>query len=117
MKKIRLKVKILINEGLRDFTQVFYLIKFIIQSTKMLVLEAVRVLREIDRTLYVILSQMKELAKGLKEYGVVREMPGVGDTLAPRLKAEIGDVQRFKNGKSLVAYAGLMHHLMNQVHL
>lgn len=73
----------------------------------MLVLEAVRVLREIDRTLYVILLQMKELAKGLKEYGVVREMPGVGDTLAPRLIAEIGDVQRFKNGKSLVVYAGI----------
>lgn len=50
---------------------------------------------------------MKELAKSLEEYEVVREIPGVGDTLAPRLIAEIGDVRRFKNGKSLVAYAGI----------
>jgi transposase len=76
-------------------------------STKMLVLEAVRVLREIDKTLVVILSQMQELAKSLKEYTVVREMSGVGDTLAPRLIAEIGDIKRFYGGKALVAYAGI----------
>lgn len=76
-------------------------------STKMLVLESVRVLREIDRTLNIILTQMRELARGLKEYRVVKEMAGVGETLAPRLIAEIGDVRRFKNGKSLIAYAGI----------
>ena len=73
----------------------------------MLVLEAVRVLSEIDRTLHIILSQMQELARNLKEYDVVRDMPGVGDTLAPRLIAEIGDVRRFYNKKSLIAYAGI----------
>lgn len=57
-------------------------------STKMLVLEAVRVLREVDKTLALILSQMQELAKSLKEYAVVREMGGVGDIIAPRLIAE-----------------------------
>ena len=76
-------------------------------STKMLVLEAVRVLSEIDRTLHIILSQMQELARNLKEYAVVRDMPGVGDTLAPRLIAEIGDVRRFYNKKALIAYAGI----------
>ena len=34
-------------------------------------------------------------------------MGGVGDTLAPRLIADIGDVRRFKSAKSLVAYAGI----------
>lgn len=76
-------------------------------STKMLVLESVRVLREIERTLTMILSQMQELAKSLKEYEVVREMEGVGDILAPRLIAEIGDVRRFYSGKALIAYAGI----------
>jgi transposase len=76
-------------------------------STKMLVLEAVRVLREIDKTLALILSQMQELAKSLKEYRVVREMGGVGDIIAPRLIAEIGDVRRFHRGKALIAYAGI----------
>ena len=76
-------------------------------STKMLVLEAVRVLSEIDRTLSMILSQMQELASSLKEYNVVRNMPGVGDTLAPRLIAEIGDLERFYNKKALIAYTGI----------
>lgn len=73
----------------------------------MLVLEAVRVLREIEKTLSIILSQMQELARSLKEYEVVREMEGVGDVLAPRLIAEIGDVRRFYSGKALIAYAGI----------
>ena len=76
-------------------------------STKMLVLEAVRVLSEIDRTLSMILSQMQELASSLKEYNVVRNMPGVGDTLAPRLIAEIGDLKRFYNKKALIAYTDI----------
>lgn len=78
--------------------------------TKMLVLEAVRVLREIDKTLALILSQMQELAKYLKEYRVVREMGGVGDIIAPRLIAEIGDIRRFHRGKALIAYAGIDAH-------
>jgi transposase len=76
-------------------------------STKMLVLEAVRVLREVDSTLKTILSQMQELARTLKEYPIVRVMDGVGDVLAPKLIAEIGDVRRFHSGKALIAYAGI----------
>jgi transposase len=53
-----------------------------------------------------ILAQMSEIAKGLPEYHVVRAMAGVGNKLAPRLIAEIGDVRRFKSGKALNAYAG-----------
>ena len=38
---------------------------------------------------------------------VVKEMDCIGDTLAPRIIAEIGDVRRFKNKHSLIAYAGI----------
>lgn len=76
-------------------------------STKMLVLEAVRVLKEINRTLSRILTQMQELATALPEYSVVREMNGIGDVLAVRFIAEIGDIRRFHSGSSLVAYAGI----------
>lgn len=76
-------------------------------STKMLVLEAVRVLREVDSTLKTILSQMQELARTLKEYPIVRALGGVGDVLAPKLIAEIGDVRRFHSGKALIAFAGI----------
>lgn len=76
-------------------------------STKMLLLESVKVLREMNRSLEAILTQMQVLASALPEYGVVRSMPGVGNVLAPRLIAEIGDITRFHNGSSLVAFAGI----------
>jgi transposase len=76
-------------------------------STKMLTLEAVRVLTEVNRTLEAILTQMQALASALPEYGVVRAMSGVGAVLAPRLIAEIGDVRRFYSGSALIAYTGI----------
>jgi len=76
-------------------------------STKMLVLEAINTLRTVDGSLHTILSRMKELAKSLPEYSTVRSMGGVGDTLAPKLIAEIGDVRRMHSAKALVAYAGI----------
>ncbi|KIR02087.1 hypothetical protein P261_00901 [Lachnospiraceae bacterium TWA4] len=60
---------------------------------------------------------MKELAKSLPEYLTVREMGGVGDVLAVKLIAEIGDVRRLHNAKALVACAGMIHHHMSQVSL
>ena len=75
-------------------------------STKMLVLEAVRVLREIYNTLMKIITRMKELAKTLPEYDIVRAMGGVGEVLAPKLIAEIGDIRRFHSAKALNSFAG-----------
>jgi transposase len=77
-------------------------------STKMLVLESVRVLGEVNQTLQTILTQMQMIASNLEGYDVVHSMSGVGDVLAPRLIAEIGgDVKRFHSGSALIAYAGL----------
>ena len=76
-------------------------------STKMLVLQAVKSVREAELTLSLIISQMQEIASTLPEYSVVREMKGVGDGLSVRLIGEIGDVRRFRNGSSLVAFAGI----------
>ena len=77
------------------------------QTTKMLVIQAIGVLRRVDETLNTILTRMQEIAKTLPEYPVVRSMGGVGDILAPRLIADIGDVRRFHNSKALIAYAGI----------
>lgn len=76
-------------------------------STKFLVLEAVKTLYAVDVTISNILARMKELCKTLKEYSTVLAMPGVGEILAPRLIAEIGDISRFHSASALVAYAGL----------
>lgn len=76
-------------------------------STKILVQEAVTVLRTIDGSLANILARMKELAKSLPEYSTVREMGGVGEVLAPKLIAEIGDVRKLHSAKALIAIAGI----------
>ena len=76
-------------------------------STKMLLEEANKVLREINNTLGSILSRMQELSKTLPEYETVRAMGGVGDLLASKLIAEIGDVRRFHSKNALIAHAGI----------
>ena len=76
-------------------------------STQIAVSEAVKLIQSINESRNTILAQMQEFCKSLPEYFIVREMNGIGDTLAPRIIAEIGDVRRFKNKHSLVAYAGI----------
>lgn len=76
-------------------------------STKMLVQEAISVLRTVDSSLMHILTRMQVLAKSLPEYLTVREMGGVGDVLAVKLIAEIGDVRKLHSAKALIAWAGI----------
>lgn len=75
--------------------------------TALSVKHCVSLLRSTEQATDSIITQMDELAKELPEYEIVKKMKGVGDKLAPRLIAEIGDVRRFKDGKSLIAYAGI----------
>jgi len=76
-------------------------------STKMLVQEAVCTLRAVENSLHSILTRIQELAKSRPEYSTFREMGGVGDVLAPKLIAEIGDVPRLHSAKALIAWAGI----------
>lgn len=83
-------------------------------SAKMLALEAVKAVRETETTLTVILARMTELAKKLPEYDTVRAMPGVGDVMAPRLIAEIGDVRAFIMPSHWWHMLELTHHRTSQ---
>lgn len=76
-------------------------------NTKQMIMESVGVLKRINKTLTSILSQMDEYAKKMPEYSEVRKMGGVGEKLAAKLIAEIGDVRRFHSAKALIAYAGI----------
>lgn len=76
-------------------------------NAKLMILESVRVLKRINKTLDKILSQMIEYAKEINEYSIVKNMGGVGEKLAIRLIAEIGDIRRFHSSKALIAYAGI----------
>lgn len=59
------------------------------------------------KTTNTIITEMDELARKLPEYEVISEMPGVGKKLTSRIIAEVGDIRKFKNAGSLIAYAGL----------
>ena len=48
---------------------------------------------------------MDELARKLPECNKINEIPGCGNKLTYRIVAEIGDIRRFKNACSLIAYA------------
>ena len=76
-------------------------------STKIVVEEIIRVLHEIESSRTSILTQMTSLAKTLPEFSLVHSFSCVGEVLAPMIIAEIGDVRRFKNKHSLIAYAGI----------
>ena len=58
------------------------------------------VLREVDSSLYDILNQLKTLSKMMPEYDTVLAMKGIGETLAPRFIAEVGDPRRFHSAKA-----------------
>lgn len=59
------------------------------------------------KTTTIIITEMDKLARELPEYDVISEIPGCGKKLTSRVIAEIGDVRRFKNAGSIIAYAGL----------
>jgi len=75
-------------------------------SACLALMQCLSILKQTELACNAILAQMQEIAMTLPEYGVVRAMSGVGDKLAPRLIAEIGDVRRFTSAKALNAYAG-----------
>ena len=76
-------------------------------STKIVFTEAAKCIYLLETSRVTILTQLSELAKSLPEYEVVRSMCCVGDILAPLLIAEIGDIHRFNNKHSVIAYAGI----------
>ena len=76
-------------------------------STQLILNKRVVALINLIETTNEIIAKMNEIAKSMNEYKEVRNMKGVGDRLAPLLIAEIGDIRRFKNAGSLIAYAGI----------
>ena len=54
-----------------------------------------------------LLNQMKQICLQLPEFEIIKSIPSVGDKLSIRLLAEIGDINKYKSSKALIAYAGL----------
>lgn len=53
------------------------------------------------------LQKMIGLAQQRPEFHLIQSIPGIGENLAARILAEIGDIRRFEGPKQLVAYAGI----------
>ena len=58
---------------------------------------------EAERTI----GEMIKLAQELPDFSIIKSIPGIGDNLAARIIAELGDMTRFKKKSELVAFAGL----------
>lgn len=61
----------------------------------------------LDAEIKIIDAQIKELSAQIPEVALLTSIPGIGDTLAPLLVGEIGDIERFINAKQLVAFSGI----------
>ena len=57
--------------------------------------------------LQIVLEEIIELAKTLQNYDSIASIPGIGENLAARILAEIGDISRFNNVSQLVAFSGV----------
>ena len=72
-----------------------------------IITEAALLLNSTLETLCAFRDEMDRFSSMLPEYNVVMELYGVGKVLGSQLIAEIGDVRRLNNSKSLVALAGI----------
>ena len=75
--------------------------------TKLLITSSVSALTSILKVAMAVRAEAISLAKQLPEYETVLSMYGVGEITAAQLIAELGDVRRFANRGSIVAFAGI----------
>lgn len=69
--------------------------------------DKIKLIREAEKSRNTIISKIIEITRLLPEFEIVTAMKGIGDVLAARLIAEIGDVRRFNNRGGLISYAGI----------
>lgn len=76
-------------------------------NTKLLITSAAAELTASSKVLATIRAEVIRLASLLPEWGTVQAIYGVGEITGAQLMAEIGDVRRFPNRGSIVAFAGI----------
>jgi transposase len=76
-------------------------------AAKALITTACNQVIEAARNVAAIKAELMRISAQMPEYEVVMGMYGVGDITAAQLMAEIGDVRRFDNRNSIVAFAGV----------
>jgi transposase len=76
-------------------------------NTKLLITSAAAELTAATRILMTVKAEVIRLARQLPEWDTVQVMYGVGEITGAQLMAELGDVRRFSNRGSIVAFAGI----------
>lgn len=100
-----------ISKGVMNKNKVEELVsesKKIPQEVKDWLLELLHSCRELQKRLNKISKYLKEYADNDEICQKIMSVPGIGPITATRLKATIGDIQRFEKPKSIVAYYGLV---------
>ena len=77
------------------------------ESLQLSINSCILLLRDVLKVTNDIISKMDELASQLEEFEVVSNMKGVGLKTRSRLIAEIGDIKKYKNANSLIAFCGI----------
>ncbi|MFZ0884103.1 MAG: IS110 family transposase [Candidatus Acidiferrales bacterium] len=67
-----------------------------------------RMVEQLDQEVHVLDRQLQQIAKQDPDARCLMSIPGIGAFTALVLKAEIGDIRRFPDKKSLYNYAGLV---------
>lgn len=78
------------------------------EPEKSIVEEYLRMIKELDKKVYVIDKLLKERIKETEELQLLMSIPGIGVISAAMIMAEIGVIRRFSSYKNLVSYGGLV---------
>ena len=77
------------------------------QSHLLMLKEMIELLFRYQEHLTHLEREIDALARNIKEYDLLRSIPGIGDKLAATILSEVGDIDQFEHAKKLVAYAGI----------
>lgn len=69
---------------------------------------SLRMVEQLDLEVHALDRQLQQMAKQDPDVRCLMSIPGIGAFTAMVLKAEIGDIRRFRDKKSLYNYAGLV---------
>lgn len=67
----------------------------------------IQMLLEYKKHLSMLEDEIDALAKSIKEYEIIRSIPGIGEKIAATIIAEIGEIERYNHPKKIVAFAGI----------
>jgi transposase len=79
----------------------------LLEAFEQIIMAHVRHLKSINEQLDALDKTINALGINIPEVQLLQSIPAIGSKLAPIIAAEIGNIERFKSSKQLVAYCGI----------